>query len=317
MQLPHSLRQAIDGRLLGVSVRHLRRSAELMAEAEHDRLGTRLGLAGPDRVDAYLASRFPAVFCAVLTVLREVPQPTSLLDLGAGPGTAALAALECWEGIDSFTLIEPDKHFVQAGRELLGEGEWLNRDFGSTDVLPERDMVVAAYSIGELESPLDAVDRAWTAAQSTFVMIEPGTPQSFALIRKVRDHLIARGAHMVVPCPGTGPCPMPEGDTCHFNARVERSALHRQLKGGSLPYEDEKFSFVAFSKRPVETVPGRIVRHPQIQAGFIKLQVCVGERIAEVKVTHRNKEKWREARRSGWGDAFSVDSSAPGRPGSE
>src|SRR5947209_1208031 len=54
---------------------------------------------------AYVAYRLPATYAAVSAVLREVHarqpdmEPTSLLDVGAGPGTAAWAAADVWPSL--------------------------------------------------------------------------------------------------------------------------------------------------------------------------------------------------------------------------
>ncbi|MBL8231220.1 MAG: hypothetical protein JNL98_22190, partial [Bryobacterales bacterium] len=106
------------------------------------------------------------------------------------------------------------------------------------------------------------------------------------------------------PCPAEGPCPMAEGDWCHFRQRIERTALHRRLKGGTLAYEDEKFCYLVFTRDPVLRASGRIVRHPQHQPNLITLQVCTGDRIEQRKVTHRDKAAWRAARKAEWGDTI-------------
>jgi len=58
-------------------------------------------------------------------------------------------------------------------------------------------------------------------------------------------------------------------DWCHMAARVERTSLHRRLKGAELPYEDEKFSYVIATRTPVDRAAARIIRRPDVQKGFV------------------------------------------------
>src|SRR5664280_688181 len=99
------------------------------------------------------------------------------------------------------------------------------------------------------------------------VAIEPGTPKGFTLIRKIRAELLEAGARMVAPCPMEVPCPMADPDWCHFAARVERSSMHRRLKNAELGYEDEKFSYVAVAREPVEPAGARVIRRPRHHPG--------------------------------------------------
>jgi Mitochondrial small ribosomal subunit Rsm22 len=91
-----------------------------------------------------------------------------------------------------------------------------------------------------------------------------GTPGGHRRILAARDILIGAGLTIVAPCPQQHQCPLAEGaDWCHFTARVDRSSLHRRLKGGSLAYEDEKFSYIAASRSNREQSPGRVRRTAQ------------------------------------------------------
>jgi ribosomal protein RSM22 (predicted rRNA methylase) len=94
------------------------------------------------------------------------------------------------------------------------------------------------------------------------------------------------------------------GDWCHFAARVDRTAEHRRLKDGELGYEDEKFSYLAFSKTPAAHAEARIVRHPQVHGGHIRLTLCTPEGLQSPTVTRSKKEAFRAARKAKWGDGW-------------
>ena len=144
-------------------------------------------------------------------------------------------------------MVERDAALAKEARGLLPAAEIIAADAARIERFPERDLLIAAYSLGEIGA--GAAIRLWQAARVALVIVEPGTPKGFALIRAIRDELLAAGAHMAAPCPGAMACPMVDPDWCHFAARVERSSLHRRLKGGELGYEDEKYSYVAFTRR--------------------------------------------------------------------
>lgn len=97
---------------------------------------------------------------------------------------------------------------------------------------------------------------------------------------------------------------MPATDWCHFGARVERTALHRKLKGGALGYEDEKFAYLAIAKSPLNPAAARILRRPEIMTGFVRLELCTAQGLQSQTVTRKHKEAFKQARHTGWGDAW-------------
>ena len=60
--------------------------------------------------------------------------------------------------------------------------------------------------------------------------------------RNIRNLIKEQGGYIVAPCCCNGECPIKENDWCAFYARVARSSIHRQAKGGNLGYEDEKLT---------------------------------------------------------------------------
>jgi ribosomal protein RSM22 (predicted rRNA methylase) len=246
----------------------------------------------------------PATYAAAHTVLREVSARIgaveSILDAGAGTGAASLAARDYFPDA-SITLVERDPSFAAAARQWLPDATLLANDIARIDTLPPHDLVMAAYSLGEFGAEI--APRLWQAARVALVLIEPGTPRGFALIRKIRTGLLASGAHMVAPCPAETECPIADPDWCHFAARVERSSLHRRVKGGELGHEDEKFSYIALARQPVELPAARIIRHPQHHPGLIEIETCTPAGLRSERITKRDRDRFRAARKASWGDA--------------
>lgn len=313
MQLPARIREKIAELSANVPLADLRRAAERLSATYKDGdFGSAFD--SPAARLAYLHVRLPATYAACALALRycaeALPEfaPQSLLDLGSGAGSAILAAKRQFPSLLRVVAIERDAALMESARELLGSSVRLQTGDIRTADLEKSDLVMASYSLGEIASRerLSLIDRAWSATTGLLVVIEPGTPEGYARILAVRDHLLKTGAQIAAPCPHTQRCPM-QGTTdwCHFAARVERTSLHRQLKSGSLGHEDEKFSYVAFARETARLPESRIVRHPQQHGGHIKLQLCHdGERIREVVITRSQKREYRAARGVRWGDAW-------------
>lgn len=279
-------------------------------------------LQGQQDLAAYVASRFPATFAAVYAALIQVRDvrpawyPDMLADIGAGPGTAMWAGATVWPGIGSFTLLEREGGMIALGRRMaeLSSAEsvrsamWVKADVTGEWDVAAHDLVIAAYVLGELPEGRvpDVLRRMWAATSDagTLVIVEPGTPARFQRIRQARDLLIGEGAHVIAPCPHDEACPMKGADWCHFAQRVSRTRLHKQVKSGELPYEDEKFSFVAVSRVPASRITGRIIRHPQVRPGHIHFEACTPAGLATAVVTRSDRERFRKARDAKWGSVL-------------
>lgn len=270
-----------------------------------------------DRADvaAYAAYRMPATFEAVRAALAafaaRVPDwsPATHLDIGGGTGAATWATAATWDGPRS-TVLDWAQPALDLGRELadgiLPDTRWQRGTIGEgLTVPPGTDLVTVSYVLGELR-PEDR--RAVVAAAATaraVVLIEPGTPEGYLRIREARTQLTEAGLRIVAPCPHGDTCPIVPGeDWCHFAARVSRSSLHRQVKGGSLPYEDEKFSYVAATTLDAAPAPARVTRKPQLRKGQVLLDLCAPEGLHRTTVTKRHATDYRQARNTSWGDAW-------------
>jgi ribosomal protein RSM22 (predicted rRNA methylase) len=302
---------------------------------------------------AYLQVRMPATFAANLRVLREVrlrlAQPLSssgdpaairstnasdspatqmpsadslqpaadirsLLDLGAGPGTAMWAAAEVFPALERITLVERDAAFAETGQRIaqhsshpaVRSATWARQDLASDLHLDPHDVVVLSYAAGEAGDKQRAglISRALGLAAVALVIVEPGTPRGFAHVLQAREQLIAARATLIAPCPHEVACPMAvAGDWCHFAQRLERTGAHRRSKGATLGYEDEKFSYVAAGAL-ISRPAARIVRHPLKHSGHVQLTLCAAEGLKSRVITRSERLLYRAARHAQWGDEW-------------
>jgi ribosomal protein RSM22 (predicted rRNA methylase) len=318
--LPSYLSQTIHHEIEATDRTQLARAAaELTREYKAEKPSSPIIKTAVHR-SAYLAVRFPATFAANLHVVSEIQRLapdlkiSSLLDLGSGPGTALYAAAEIFPSLTRATLVENDASLIQLGKRLAAasphpavrSAAWLQQDINSFSC-GSHDLVVISYALGELPQVAaeKVILRSWQCAKELLVVIEPGTVRGFSVVLTARSTLIAAGAHLLAPCPHANECPMAAAaDWCHFAARVERTSIHRQIKGGTLGHEDEKFSYVAASRNPVIAAKARIVRHPQKHSGHVQLTLCTPEGLLKQTIGKSQKEKYKLARQAEWGDAW-------------
>jgi ribosomal protein RSM22 (predicted rRNA methylase) len=117
--------------------------------------------------------------------------------------------------------------------------------------------------------------------------------------------LIGAGAHILAPCPHARPCPLAAPDWCHFSARVARSRLHRETKGGTVPWEDEKFIYVAASRHPGASATARVLAPPQGNKFAVTLKLCKPDGQAiERTIQKRTGAAFKQARKLDWGDVL-------------
>jgi len=269
---------------------------------------------------AYLIARLPATAAATETVLVELKRlrpsfnPRSILDAGAGPGTASWMALEIWPEIDSITMIDTHQGFLQTARTLAyqsGIPAFLSAKFQLADLCHMTggntyDLVIATYALAELPArrlPV-AVDSLWKSAADKLVLIEPGTPDGFERLRAARTQLIAKGAHMVAPCPHQHSCPITSPDWCHFAVRLPRSRAHMHAKRAQVPFEDEKFSYLVASRIAGPLPQSRILRPPNNGKAGIKLNLCAASGLVDAIIARRDGSAYQRARKLRWGDSY-------------
>eukprot|EP00898_Chlorokybus_atmophyticus_P000737 jgi/Chlat1/1664/Chrsp127S01954 len=239
---------------------------------------------------AYVAARVPATYASTHRVLEEVArrlpqfQPKKVLDFGSGPGTV-------WpRGMQKTVAVDSSQAMNVISSKLL-EGTRMARSLRRVKQLtvlhgPTQhncyDLVVASYALGESKSEQERnalVRSLWQRSSQLLVIVEPGTPEGSAVVRKARALILKNSekaqrrakqlansgvddttvvdnshfAHVVAPCPHDGVCPM-DGSSqwCHFSQRLQRTRLQRITKATSpsaaLPYENEKYSYVVLAK---------------------------------------------------------------------
>src|SRR5947199_775448 len=162
--LPAELKAALDAKLQGLSRNAAAERAALISQTYRDGGGSGAIRSEIDAL-AYALSRMPATYAAVtasLNALREITPrlaPASMLDVGAGPGTATWAAAEAFPSLQNFTLLDANSALralaLDLGRNSVrlrgidyrqGEARAALADAAASD------LVIASYVIAEISA---------------------------------------------------------------------------------------------------------------------------------------------------------------------
>jgi ribosomal protein RSM22 (predicted rRNA methylase) len=291
-------------------------SSARISEHYRQRGASRQVIGGADDAIAYALSRMPATYAAVSAVLEELqaraPEfaPHTLLDAGAGPGTAGWAAMEAFDDMAP-TLMDHNLAFLDLARTLaegsaLAEAELLEADLGRLELGKRYDLVTCAYALTELPDAemLAVAERLWRHSDGVLAIIEPGRPRDYQRLMAVRRRLIELEGRVLAPCPHERECPLVEPDWCHFSVRLSRSRDHMRMKGGTLGYEDEKYSYLVVA-RPGIGAPasGRVLRRPEENKFSVTLAVCAPDGLETRVVPSRDKPTFKASKKLQWGDA--------------
>jgi ribosomal protein RSM22 (predicted rRNA methylase) len=316
--LPAELKAALDARLQGLSRNAAAERAALISQTYRDGGGSSAIRSEADAL-AYALARMPATYAAVsasLNALREIRPdfaPTSLVDVGAGPGTAAWAAAAAFPSLTSFALLDANSALRTLALDLGGDSTRLRKmtyQHGEARAAladsEAADLVIASYMIGEIgDAQRTALaELMWAKTRDTLLIVEPGTPAGYGRIIALRRQLIAAGANVAAPCPHARECPLLTPDWCHFTQRLPRLRAHKQLKSAELPYEDEKFSFVALSRAPAARHPARVIAQPVVTKVAVTARLCTDQGILNASATRRQKAAYQRFKKIAWGDAI-------------
>ena len=319
---------------LAAAVAERARPEQLGAAAARLSAGYRANLtsrqAVPDAagVAAYAASRMPATYAAVTAALDRLVAarpdfaPKTVLDLGAGPGTASWAAATTWPSVASVTMVEASADFralaadlARAGPPALNTADIRRGDIAQPSGLPDGsfDLAIVAYALTELDLPAaERLVENLSGRAGRLVIVEPGTPRDYGRLMAVRQAALAAGARILAPCPHPGPCPLLSDDWCHTSVRVERSRAHMRLKGGTVPFEDERYAYLVLEAaslaEPKGENGGRILRPPHPSKHEIAFSLCRADgTFGEARVASRNRSAFKAAGKLDWGDFLAGD----------
>src|SRR3954468_13557306 len=148
--LPAELKAALDGRLRGFSRNDAAERSASISKTYRDGGGSTAIRSETDAL-AYALARMPATFAAVIASLNALQKnrpdfaPKTLLDCGAGPGTATWAAAEAFASLQTFALLDSNPALRALALELARDSHRLAAmDYTSGDAVARLNDAAAA-----------------------------------------------------------------------------------------------------------------------------------------------------------------------------
>lgn len=268
---------------------------------------------------SYVSSRMPETSVIIDSVLNKInklvdikEEIKSVLDLGSGTGSALWALENYVNNIEVFA-VEKQESMIKYSKEL-SKNLSLNISYIQEDVLSEKieklnctDLVLESFMLNEMNEKdrKQTLDLMIKKANKYIVLIEPGTPVSYKKMMEDRKYLLSKNLNIILPCMHNKNCPLKD-DYCNFTVRVNRTKTLKQIKSGSLGYEDEKYFYLVFSKEDkLKEFNSTVIRKPVYRKSCVDLKLCKNDAtIQNTTITKNNKQTYAEAKDLKHGDLF-------------
>ena len=324
LSLPSELENAIETALQRVPASQWKSAATALSERYRtQRTGQEQSLARKsEEILGYAALILPAAYAqlsgAMAATKARIPdwQPTSMLDIGSGPGTALWAATAQWPTLKKLVAWERESAFIDLGKQLIRASDtpvlrattWHKVTLGGKlpDDSETYDLIVFGHVLNELPEMLrnDIVTLAWQHCSGMLLIVEPGTSAAFPIVRAMREYLLTLGAQTIAPCAHNLACPLVD-DWCHFPQRLERPSFQRRAKFASAGWEESKFSYAAMARFPADSpIWGRLIHQPHKLKYEVSLPVSSKEGIVNVEIPKSERDAFRNASKYEWGDVI-------------
>lgn len=234
---------------------------------------------------AYAAYYLPVNVPKLVEMFESVRFPWGsvghILDIGTGPGTAAIAGLiaRARTGLTSpvdITLCDHSRDFLELSKQMIAVFRRilnipgtdlsyhfiLSSDSGKNDHIYQKtgyDLVLAANIVAELsknttdELPSHLADLVNPGGYVVFV--EPARRLPARQVTAVRDEVIKTGWKVLYPCPASYPCPLMsrQKDWCHHRL-LWQAPEHISAIDGLIGMEKNLLNFTGFIlEKPSET----------------------------------------------------------------
>lgn len=251
----------------------------------------------------YAISRMPSTYAVVYTLLSNLIEQglidniKTIFDVGSGTG-AGYFALKSLFPESEISLFERESNMIDVFKKLSDDKDVVRFDLIKDNFEKNADLVVTSYVLSEMneESRILSVKKMMETSSRYVLLIDTGTPRTYENFLKIKKLVNdSDDWNIIAPCK-TEKCGL-KNDYCQFFARVERSALLKMSKEGTLSYEDEKYFYLLLSKDNVKSDFARVIRRPIIKTNVTELKVCDDCGIRDLKITKKHKQLYKKSKK--------------------
>ncbi len=338
MEIPAELTNVIEELASKSNISELKKSASDVHMKYNEAKDGKGIVKSEKEVLSYAISRMPGTYAAVSSAvyaafLKKSIKIKSLIDVGAGTGACSFAIGDIFD-LEHVTLVEREENMIKVGKllteksnDILKNAAWIKADACNFEC-EKAELVAASYVMNELNEKAKKcfLRKLFDVSEKYILIVEPGSKEGFKNIISARDFYLSLGCTILAPCKNNKKCDLIQDDWCHFSCRISRTKLQKYVKSGDASFEDEKFMYIAVSKEKTGakkgefdilqnepdmskeeqdfTKKGRVIRHPNIHKGFVTLKLCTENGTKEVKITGKDKEYYKAAKKIKWGEEF-------------
>ncbi len=260
---------------------------------------------------AYVSTRMPATYAVLKKCLAELPNtfsPKTILDLGTGPGTAIWTCLDYFQNVEKLVGYDANPSLLKFTSGILEACNVSNvtlyhENFDRFTDSQMFDLIILSYALNEMseEKAWKICEKAVQNCQGFLIITLPGTPKDFNRLLFLRQKFIEKNIPILAPCPHAKPCPLSNNDWCHFSVRLNRTQLHKNLKKGTLGYEDEKYCYLILGKNPADNY-SRIIKRPLTHKGHMRISLCTPNGDETEQIFSQKLATYSTIKKKDWGD---------------
>jgi len=232
-----------------------------------------------------------------------------MTDVGCGTLAGSLAFDEVFN-LPKIVGLEKNKYMLNFSQKMATNCSLSNYELKECDMTKDSivssDLVLASFSLNELKDDrlFNVLEKMISSTKKYLVIVEAGTPKRFEFMKLIKEYVLSKGLSLLAPCGSSKKCQIVGDDWCHFYCRLNRTKEQRFFKDATLSYEDEKFTYLIFSKQKVSVNYSRVIARPQVRKGVISLKICSPNGVVNKDITSKDKQKFKIAKKLDCGSIF-------------